>query len=84
MELAAYIREIDRPKEASGNPLERYAERCGVTVGYMRIHVLYARKDPRFRLLRALARESEGKVSLAEVLQHFGVPTAETIWPIAA
>lgn len=84
MDLAAYIRSLDHPKDTAGNPLEQYAARCGVTAGYMRIHVLYARKDPRFRLLRALARESGGRVSLAEVLQHFGVPSEETIWPIAA
>ncbi|OWP50254.1 hypothetical protein CEG18_11905 [Pseudomonas nitroreducens] len=84
MELAAYIRSLDRPKDPTSNPLEQFATRCGVTVGYMRIHVLHARKDPRFRLLRALARESQGMVSLAEVLQHFGVPSEETLWPIAA
>lgn len=77
MKLVDYIRSIDSPREPGGNPLEAYASRCGVTIGYMKVHILYARKEPRFRLLRALARESEGKVSLCEVLQHFGVPEAE-------
>lgn len=83
MKLADYIRNIDKPREEGGNPLEAYALRCGVTIGYMKVHVLYARKEPRFRLLRALARESEGRVSLMEVLQHFGVPENELIRPVA-
>ncbi|MBU1330892.1 MAG: hypothetical protein KJ884_02045 [Gammaproteobacteria bacterium] len=83
MKLADYIRNIDKPREPTGNPLEAYAQRCGVTIGYMKVHVLYARKEPRFRLLRALARESEGRVSLMEVLQHFGVPETELSRPVA-
>lgn len=76
MKLADYIKQLDQPKE-SPNPLQGYADRCGVTIGYMRAHILYARKDPRFRLLRALAKQSGGCVSLQEVLQHFGVDDRE-------
>ncbi|RRV41303.1 hypothetical protein EGJ86_07405 [Pseudomonas sp. o96-267] len=77
MKLTDYIRKIDNPRDPAGNPLEAYAGRCGVTIGYMKVHVLYARKEPRFRLLRALARESQGNVSLMEVLEHFGVQQEE-------
>lgn len=73
MKLSDYIRSIDKPKAANGNPLGDYARRCNVTIGYMKVHVLYARKEPRFRLLLALAQESEGCVSIPEVMQHFGV-----------
>ncbi|MCY1294455.1 hypothetical protein D9M68_655880 [compost metagenome] len=83
MNLAQYIRSLDQPKVPGGNPLETYASRCHITLGYMKVHVLYARKEPRFRLLLALARESDGNVSLAEVLQHFGVPK-EDLRPLAA
>ena len=74
MKLADYIRDLDKQE---GALLQDYAQRCEVTVGYMRVHVLYARKDPRFRLLRALARESQGNVTLHEVLEHFGVSADE-------
>lgn len=83
MKLADYIRKIDNPRDPAGNPLEAYAGRCDVTIGYMKVHVLYARKEPRFRLLRALARESQGNVSLLEVLEHFGVKQEELIRPAA-
>lgn len=83
MKLTDYIRKIDNPRDPNGNPLETYAVRCGVTIGYMKVHVLYARKEPRFRLLRALARESDGHVALLEVLQHFGVPELELSLPSA-
>lgn len=83
MKLTDYIRSIDQPRAAEGNPLEAYAVRCGVTIGYMKVHVLYARKEPRFRLLLALAKQSDGQVSLPEVLQHFGVPAEDVSWPPA-
>lgn len=84
MKLADYIRNIDNPRDPAGNPLEAYAGRCCVTIGYMKVHVLYARKEPRFRLLRALARESQGRVCLLEVLEHYGVREEELIRPNAA
>lgn len=84
MKLSDYIRNLDQPRQPGGNPLQAFADRCHVTIGYMKVHVLYARKEPRFRLLLALARESEGQVSLPEVLQHFGVPEKELEWNGAA
>ena len=83
MKLADYIRALDDPRNPNGNPLKAYADRCGVTIGYMKVHVLYARKEPRFRLLLALARESEGRVGLHEVLSHFGVPDDQLDWKAA-
>jgi hypothetical protein len=53
--------------------LAAYAKRCSIAVGYLRVHVKYASKDPSVSLIKSLARESERQVSLAEVLNHFGV-----------
>lgn len=65
MKLAEYIKSLS-PKER-----EAYARRCGTTPSYLRIHILAARKEPRRPLREALARESEGNVTLEEVLEHF-------------
>lgn len=59
-----------------------YASRCRIAVSYLRLHVKYASKDPSVSLIKSLARESEGNVSLAEVLEHFGI--TETLMAIAA
>jgi len=67
MKLRDYITRLD--PEA----LKSYAERCAIAVSYLRLHVKYASKDPSVSLIKSLARESEGQVSLAEVLEHFGV-----------
>lgn len=53
--------------------LSAYADRCGIAVSYLRVHVKYASKDPSVSLIKSLSRESEGYVSLAEVLDHFGI-----------
>ncbi|WP_034106752.1 hypothetical protein [Pseudomonas lurida] len=55
------------------NASQAYAERCGIAVSYLRLHVKYARKNPSVSLVKALSRESEGCVSLSEVLEHFGI-----------
>jgi hypothetical protein len=62
--------------------LEAYAKRCKIAVSYLRLHVKYASKDPSVSLIKALARESEGWVSLSEVLEHFGI-TDETVKKVA-
>ncbi|WP_079201147.1 hypothetical protein [Pseudomonas sp. CC6-YY-74] len=67
MKLRDYINRLDAEQ------LSAYAERCSIAVNYLRLHVKYASKDPSVSLIKALARESEGHVSLAEVLEHFGV-----------
>jgi hypothetical protein len=72
MKLRDYINRLD------SEALARYAGRCCIAVNYMRLHVKYASKDPSVSLIKALARESEGEVSLAEVLEHFGVTEART------
>jgi hypothetical protein len=53
--------------------LPAYASRCRIAVSYLRLHVKYASKDPSVSLIKSLARESEGSVSIFEVLEHFGI-----------
>jgi hypothetical protein len=67
MKLRDYINELD----AEG--LSAYAKRCRIALNYLRLHVKYASKDPSISLIKSLARESDGCVSLCEVLEHFGV-----------
>ncbi len=70
MRLREYIHNLD----LSGQ--KAYAMRCGIAVSYLRLHIKYASKDPSISLIKSLARESEGRVSLGEVLEHFGVTEA--------
>lgn len=67
MNLRDYIGNMD------SEALLGYATRCGIAQNYLRLHVKYASKDPSVALIRSLTRESEGHVSLAEVLEHFGI-----------
>jgi len=67
MKLRDYINRLDSEAKA------RFAKRCGIAESYLRLHVKYASKDPSVSLIKSLARESEGFVSLAEVLEHFGI-----------
>ncbi|CAI8896353.1 XRE family transcriptional regulator [Pseudomonas sp. IT-194MI4] len=67
MKLREYINCLDSEELAA------YAERCRIAVSYLRMHVKYASKDPSVSLIKSLTRESEGCVSLAEVLEHFGI-----------
>ena len=49
-----------------------YAEKAGTTPGYIAAHLIpVARKTPKLALIRGLSRASDGKVSHAEVLEHF-------------
>ncbi|SJK83886.1 hypothetical protein [Halomonas elongata] len=77
MKLAEYLRELDQPLADGSLPLEQFAERAGTTVGYLRVHVLCARKPASLRYMRRLAAASEGRVSLLDVLRHYGVPPEE-------
>lgn len=77
MKLREYINHLDSPALAG------YAERCGIALSYMRLHVKYASKDPSVSLIKSLARESEGCVSLGEVLEHFDI-TENSLLPKAA
>ncbi|MNI17546.1 hypothetical protein D3C73_709180 [compost metagenome] len=56
-----------------------YAARCSIAVSYLRLHVKYASKDPSVSLIKSLTRESEGRVSLAEVLDHFGITETTSV-----
>lgn len=67
MKLRDYINGLD------SESLTAYALRCRIAVSYLRLHVKYASKDPSVSLIKSLTRESEGCVSLAEVLEHFGI-----------
>lgn len=67
MKLRDYINRLD------SEALTAYAGRCRIAVSYLRFHVKYASKDPSVSLIKSLTRESEGFVSLAEVLEHFGI-----------
>lgn len=77
MRLYDYLRELDRPEYSGENPLEAYADRVGTSAGYLRVHVLKARKAASLRYMRKLAEASEGNVSLPEVLMHYGVTAEE-------
>ncbi|WP_323986326.1 hypothetical protein [Pseudomonas canadensis] len=67
MKLRDYISQLE-PED-----LFAYANRCGIAESYLRLHVKYASKNPSVSLIKSLARESNGAVSLFEVLRHFGV-----------
>lgn len=67
MKLREYIDGLDAEQLAA------YTKRCRIALSYMRLHVKYASKDPSVSLIRSLNRESEGSVSLTEVLEHFGI-----------
>ena len=67
MKLRDYIDSLN------SEALLAYALRCKIAVNYLRLHVKYASKDPSVSLIKSLAHQSEGRVSLAEVLDHFGV-----------
>ncbi len=65
MKLRYYINSL------SPEQLEAYAKRCSTTSNYLGSHIRYATKDPSVKLIRSLARESNGVVTLNEVLEHY-------------
>lgn len=67
MKLREYINRLDQ------EAMRAYADRCSIAVSYLRLHVKYASKDPSVSLIKSLARQSEGHVSLTEVLEHFNI-----------
>lgn len=73
MKLREYINGLDSKQ------LGAYAGRCRIAVSYLRLHIKYASKDPSVSLIKSLTRESEGFVSLAEVLEHFGITETNSI-----
>lgn len=72
MKFSDYVRSLT-PSE-----LDAYAARCETSAAYIATHLLHARKEPRKKLRLALSVQSNGKVSVAEVLEHFGMSTSET------
>lgn len=77
MKLYHYLKQLDCSGDADESPLDAYAKRVGTTSGYLRVHVLKARKPASLRYMRRLAEASEGQVSLTEVLMHYGVTEKE-------
>ena len=77
MKLREYINSLDC------EALSTYAIRCGISLSYMKLHVKYASKDPSVSLIKSLARQSAGAVSLVEVLEHFGITEKNTIGKVA-
>jgi hypothetical protein len=71
MKLRDYINQLD------SQALEAYAGRCNIALSYLRLHVKYASKDPSVSLIKSLTRQSQGHVSLAEVLDHFGITESD-------
>ena len=67
MKLRDYIEGLD------SQGITAYAARCRIAESYLRLHVKYASKDPSVSLIKSLTRESEGCVSLSDVLEHFGI-----------
>lgn len=65
MKLRDYINSL------SPEQLEAYAGRCSTTANYLGTHIRYATKEPSVKLIRSLARESGGSVTLNEVLEHY-------------
>lgn len=59
--------------QQSPSELEQYAKDAGTTVGYIKTHLFYGYKEPRKNLRKALSTASKGKVSEAEIHQHFGL-----------
>lgn len=67
------LREFIKTLDQAG--LEAYANRCSTTVNYLTTHIVYATKEPSVRLMKTLAAESDGAVTLNEVLEHYGLLT---------
>ncbi|MGY4876484.1 hypothetical protein ACLUEY_01205 [Vreelandella aquamarina] len=57
--------------------MQIYAARLGTSTKYLKTHVSGPTRGASLKFMRALARESDGKVSLAEVLMHYGVTEQE-------
>lgn len=65
--------------QLSQQELNAYAQRAGTTSGYLKTHLYYGYKEPRKKLRKALSVASDGKVSEAEVFEHFGfTPVSDT------
>lgn len=65
MNFADFIRNM------SEEELDNYAQSCSTTIGYIKIHLLHARKVPKKKLMAALVENSSGKITSDEVLSHF-------------
>lgn len=71
MRLREYLKSQDEKS------LGQFAQRVGTSAKYLRAHVIGGTRGASLKFMRALARESDGKVSLPEVLMHYGVTAEE-------
>ncbi|HBK35797.1 MAG TPA: hypothetical protein DDZ35_02555 [Halomonas sp.] len=71
MELRDYLESL------SAAELEAYAARLETSAKYLRTHVTGPTRGASLKFMRALARESNGNVGLANVLMHYGVTEEE-------
>ena len=69
MELYEYYKSLDKKER------EAYAERAGTTLLYLNNHIMKPRpkgiKGASLDYMQRLARASDGKVDLSEVVDHF-------------
>jgi len=65
MKLKAYWKQLNRKER------QLYVDAVGVSLGYMTVHLMPARKTPRNKVMYALSDESQGLVTHSEVLDHF-------------
>lgn len=65
MTFADFIRNMGEDE------LDNYAKNCSTSVGYIKIHLLHARKTPKKKLMAALVENSAGKITTDDVLSHF-------------
>ncbi|CAM0557128.1 hypothetical protein EHLJMEHL_02216 [Vreelandella titanicae] len=71
MKLRDYLKTLDEMG------LNKYAASLGTSAKYLRTHVVGPTRGASLKFMRALARESDGNVSLPEVLMHYGVTEEE-------
>lgn len=50
---------------------EAYAAAAGTTIGHIENHLLPGRKVPRRELMSNLAKSTEGKCSMLDLVKHF-------------
>lgn len=79
MELKTYFKSLENEAD-----IQAYAERCGTSANYLKIHTIPVRKIPKKPFMVKLSEGSEGKVSVDEVLNHFYSDISESEFKQAA
>jgi len=65
MTLTDYVRSL------SYDDLRDYANKCSTSMAYIKIHLLPARKIPKRPLMESLVKNSNGNLTMQDVLDHF-------------